>query len=367
MLKGLLAVIYKELLQVRRDPSTRIVFLVPVIQTIIFGFAIDMDVRHIATVVYDMSRTSESRRVVERLENTGTFRILGEARSEREARERIIAGEAKVAVIVPADYGAKLQRGEQATLQLLVDGSDSNVANNAVQTAAAIGQLESAARSGADVTSPLVDVRPRVLFNPDLVSSRFFVPGLAGIILQTVTMLLTTFAIVRERERGTLEQLLVTPVSRSALILGKTIPYVVVGLIQTVFVLLLLRYLFEVEVEGDVLLLMALSTLFLLPSLALGILVSTVAENQAEALQLGFLIIMPSVLLSGFAFPRETMPLPVYALSCALPVTYYVEILRGIILRGAGFSALWPQTLALAGFAVVLVTASALRFKKRIG
>ncbi len=367
MLRGLAAVIYKELLQVRRDPSTRFVFLIPVFQTIIFGFAIDMDVQHIPTVVFDMDRGAESRRLEQRFANTGTFDIVDRVASTEEARRRIVAGRAKAAILIPPDFGARLLRGEQATVQLLVDGSDSVVATNAVQTGRNLGLLQSLGSAGTTVDTMALEVRPRVLFNPDLESSHFYVPGLVGIILQIVTVMLTSFAVVRERERGTLEQLSVTPVSKEALIIGKLIPYAVIGMIQTVFVLALMRLLFGVEIQGDRFLLLALSALFLLPALSLGILISTFAANQAHAMQMGLLVMLPSVLLSGFAFPRETMPAPIYAISFAIPVTYYVQILRGIILRGAGFWALWPQTLALAGFAVILVVLSSVRFQKRVG
>ncbi|MCX7013447.1 MAG: ABC transporter permease [Candidatus Sumerlaeota bacterium] len=367
MLRGLGAIIYKEVLQVRRDPATRFIFLIPVFQTIIFGFAIDMDVQHIATVVCDMDQSKESRRLVDRLANTQTFHIIGEAASEEDVRRRIVAGQAKVGLIIPPDYSARLLNGEQVSAQALIDGSDSTVAMTALQTSRAIGQVETGVLAGLSLDNPQVDVRPRVLFNPDLISAKFYVPGLVGIILQIVTMMLTAFAIVRERERGTLEQLVVTPVSRPALILGKLIPYAVIGMLQTVFVLSLMRFLFGVRIQGDLFLLLSLSALFLLPSLSFGILVSTVAANQAQAMQISLLIILPSVLLSGFAFPRETMPAPIYALSCVIPVTYYVQILRGIILRGAGLWALWPQTLALVGFAVALVAVSSMRFQKRLG
>ena len=366
MFRGLFAIIAKELLQVRRDPSTRFVFLIPVFQTIIFGFAIDMDIQHIPTVVLDMDRTVESRRLVERLGNTGAFRIIGDADSAEEVRRAIVAGRAKVGVVVPADYSARLLRGEKAAVQMLVDGSDSSVALNAMQTGGSVGMLQSLRRGGVPAGGEPLEVRPRVLFNPNLESSRFYVPGLIGIILQVVTVLLTSFAIVRERERGTLEQLSVTPVSRGAIILGKLIPYAFVGVIQTVGVLLLMRLLFGIRVEGDVALLMALSVLFLIPALALGILMSTFARNQGEAMQMALLVMLPSVLLSGFAFPRETMPFPIYLLSFGVPVTYYVQILRGVILRGAGLWALWPQTVALAVFALVLIVASAMRFQKRV-
>ena len=366
MLRGFRAIIYKEILQVVRDPSTRFVFLIPFMQTIIFGFAIDMDVQHIRTIVFDMDRTIESRRLVERFQNTEAFDLVAQAGSEAELRRSIVGGSAKVGMIVPPDYSSNLLSGQQATAQVLVDGSDSSIAMNAIQSARLIGLVQALTGANISLQSLAVDIRPRVLFNPDLKSSHFYVPGLVGIILQLVTVMLTAFAVVRERERGTLEQLIVTPVSRMSLILGKIIPYAVIGVGQAVTVLLLMRFVFGVPIAGDVALLMSLSVLFLLPALALGILLSTIAANQAQAMQLTFLILLPSVLLSGFAFPRETMPFPIYVLSFAIPVTYYVQILRGIILRGAGMWALWPQTLALVGFAVVLVTASAMRFKKRI-
>ncbi len=367
MMRGFWAIVYKEILQIRRDPSTRFVFLVPAIQTIIFGFAIDMDVQHIPTVVYDMDRSVESRRLIESFANTNTFRVLQEVAGEDEIHRQIVAGKAKVGILVPPDYSAKLLRGEQATVQVLVDGSDSSVATNAVQTALGVGQIHSLVRAGINPALRSLDVRPWVLFNPNLDSSHFYVPGLIGIVLQVVTVFLTAFAVVRERERGTLEQLVVTPVSKWALIIGKLVPYSLLGIVQTIFVLVLMRYLFGVPVEGDVFLLLALSVLFLLPALAMGILVSTVSQTQSQAMQIGMLIMLPSVLLSGFAFPRETMPFPIYMATFLIPVTYYVQILRGIILRGAGLWALWPQTVALVIFAVVLVALSALRFQKRLG
>lgn len=367
MLFGLSAVMRKEVLQIRRDPSTRFVFMIPFLQLMVFGFAIDLDVQNVPALLYDMDQSAASRRLVERLVNTGTFEIIGSVNSEREIRRGIVAGWAKVGIIVPPDYSADLLRGRQATVQVLIDGSDSVVATNAVQTSLGVGQIQSLALVNLPRGTLPVEVRPRVLFNPDLVSANFYVPGLVGIILQVVTVFLTAFSIVRERERGTLEQLSVTPVSRGALVLGKLVPYAVIGMLQTIVVLVLMRVVFGIVIAGDVGLLLALSALFLLPALAIGIWISTVAQNQAQATQMGILIMLPSVLLSGFAFPRETMPLPIYLLTFLIPVTYYVEILRGIILRGAGLWALWPQTVSLACFAVVLVAISVARFRKRVG
>lgn len=385
MFRGILAIILKELLQIRRDPATRFVFLIPVVQTIIFGFAIDMDVKHVPLAVFDMSRTQESRRLTDMFEQTRSFDIVARATGEREIRRLIVDGVAKAGLIIPPDYGAKILRGEQASVQVLIDGSDATVASNSNMTASLIGEVRSLAlrsASGADQTpvearpgdpygggasALAVEVRPRVLFNPDLLSSHFYVPGLVGIILQLITVMLTAFSIVRERERGTLEQLLVTPVSRLALITGKLVPYVAIGMAQAVLALVVMRFVFGVHVAGDVFLLLSLSALFLLPSLALGILVSTVASNQAQATQLGLLIMLPSVLLSGFAFPRESMPAAIHAVTYFIPVTYYVQIVRNIVMKGAGFESLWQQTLALSCFAIVFIGLSVLRFKKRIG
>jgi ABC transporter DrrB family efflux protein len=210
-------------------------------------------------------------------------------------------------------------------------------------------------------------VRPRLLFNPNLESANFFVPGLIGILLQLVTVFLTAFAIVRERERGTLEQLLVTPVSKGGLILGKLLPYTVMGFGQTVLVLLLMVYLFRVPIHGSVTLLLFLSLLFLVPALGIGIVVSTFARNQGEAMQASIMFMLPSILLSGFIFPRDSMPLIIYFISWFIPATYYLEILRGIILRGAGLAALWDEALVLAGFGLFFMALSALRFKKHLG
>ena len=315
MLRGLKAIIFKEFIQLRRDPATRFVFLIPVLQMIIFGYAIDQDIQHIPTVVYDMDRTTDSRRFVERFENTKTFELRGEASSPEEIHRKIVAGQAQVGIIIPPDFSARLLRGDQARVQVLIDGSDSVVATNAMLTGRMLGELEARVRSQLNPSQLPVEVRPRILFNPNLISANLYVPGLVGIILQVVTVMLTAFAIVRERERGTLEQLVVTPVSRGALVIGKLLPYAVIGMGQTIFVLLLMRFVFGVEIAGDVFLLLALSFLFLLPALAMGMLISTIAVNQAQATQMGLLVMLPSVLLSGFAFPRETMPLPIYSLT----------------------------------------------------
>ena len=366
MFAGLGAIIYKEVIQVRRDPATRIIFLIPVIQLIVFGYALDLEVRNVATVVFDANRRSASREFLHRFESTDVFKIKEEATDAAGVRQAIVAGRAKVGIIIPARFSDDLVAGRSPQVQVLIDGSDNTVASQALAAANGIALAMAPDKPRGKPSAPPVDLRPKVLFNENMVSANFFVPGLVGIILQLTTVFLTSFSIVRERERGTMEQLMVSPVSRWALMLGKVVPFAVIGSLVTLMVLALMVFLFDVPIEGSTLLLLSLSALFLIPSLGLGILISTMARTQFEAMQMGFLIMMPSILLLGFVFPREQMPLAIWLISCLIPVTYYVEILRGIILRGAGAEEMWQPAVVLAVFAVVLFVASTLRFHKRL-
>jgi ribosome-dependent ATPase len=367
MFRGLWAIFTKEVIHIKRDPATRFIFAIPVIELLIFGYAIDTDVKNVATVVFDLDRGAESRQLVQEFANTRYFKLLGEVNSEQELQTAIVSGRAKVGIKIPPDYSANLVNRRQAQVQVLIDGSDSTTARQALNSSQQLGFLKSLAIEGLSPTEFKVEVRPRLLFNPNLESVNFFVPGLIGIILQLVTVFLTAFSIVRERERGTLEQLLVTPVSKGGLIVGKLLPYTAIGFLQTILVLLLMVFLFGVPVNGSVTLLLILSAVFLVPALGMGIVISTFARNQSEAMQVSIMFMLPSILLSGFVFPRESMPLPIYFASFLIPATYYVEILRGIILRGAGILALWDEALALAGFGVFFMVLSAVRFKKNLG
>ena len=366
MLAGLGAIIYKEVIQVRRDPATRIIFVIPVIQLIVFGYALDLEVRNVATVVFDADRRSASREFLHRFESTDVFKIDEEATDAAGVRQAIVAGRAKVGIVIPPRFSDDLVAGRSPQVQVLIDGSDNTVASQALAAANGIALAMAPSRQLQKPLTPPIDLRPKVLFNENMVSANFFVPGLVGIILQLTTVFLTSFSIVRERERGTMEQLMVSPVSRWALMLGKVVPFAVIGSLVTLMVLALMVFLFGVPIEGSQLLLLSLSALFLVPSLGLGILISTMARTQFEAMQMGFLIMMPSILLSGFVFPREQMPLVIWLISCLIPVTYYVEILRGIILRGAGVREMWQPAVVLAVFAVAIFVASTLRFHKRL-
>ncbi len=378
---GLWAVLIKEFFHLRRQPSTLFFMLVvPVFQTLIFGVAIENQVENIPMVVYDHDGRQQSRELIEAFVNTRRFAITERVFDEASFTRAMTSGRAQVGLRIPANFSDRMVRGEQVQVQVLIDGSNSQVATSALNAAKLLGltrsvQMAQESGAGAEVgpardstgrfTLPL-DVRPRLLYNPDLESARFFVPGLVGIILQLVTLFLTAFAIVRERELGTLEQLFVTPVGRAGLLLGKLTPYAIVGLAETMIVLCVMVYLFDVPINGSIILLLALSALFLVCSLALGLLVSTIAKTQATALQFSFLIMLPSVLLSGFMFPRSEMPTIIYWATHAIPVTYFIEILRGIVLRGADLRDLLPHIIGLMVCCAAILGLSIQRFQKKL-
>jgi len=361
---------YKESRHILRDPRTLfLMMLVPSVQLVIFGYAINMDVKHIPTVVYNLDGRAESRQLIDDFRNSGYFDIYHFVQSDEAMNREIIRGAASVALKIPPDFTDRLLMGSGTQVQILIDGSNSSVAMQALNVSNSIALRKSiqvvTANAGLP-QRPLLEARPRVLFNPDMRTANFMVPGLVGIILQLVTMLLTAFAIVREKENGTLEQLMVTPVSRLGLILGKLLPYGVVGVIETISVLLVMRFLFQVPIAGNVLLLGAFTVLFLFTTLGLGLLISTIAGNQIQALQVAFLIILPSILLSGFIFPQEAMPYPIYLFGQCVPVTYFIRILRGIILRDAGFFELWQNGAILALMGVLVLTLATTRFRKTL-
>ena len=380
-LDGLGAVVIKEFVHIRRQRSTIFfMFVVPVMQTLIFGYALDTQIENVPTVVYDLDGRRSAREFVEAMVNSRQFRVVQRVQDAEAFRRCLTSGRAKVGVLIPPHYTDRLVRGEQVHVQMLIDGSDSQVATTALRTATLLGgnlslqlarlkaesQNIGPARDPAGRLALPIEVRPRLLYNPDLVSSHFFVPGLVGIILQLVTLFLTCFAVVRERELGTLEQLFVTPVGRSGLLLGKLIPYAAVGFLEAVMVLSVMVYVFGVPIRGDLLLLFSLSLLFIVCALGLGLLISTLATTQVEAMQFAFMVMLPSVLLSGFAFPRSEMPAVIYAVTWAIPATYFIEILRGVVLRGADLWDLLPWVFGLAVCTVVILVASVVRFRKQV-
>jgi ABC transporter DrrB family efflux protein len=378
---GMSAILNKEFSHIRRQPSTIFFMLVvPVMQTIIFGYAIDTQIENIPLAVYDLDGRSRGRELAEMFVNTRRFTIVRRCYDSESFRRELTSGRAKVGLLIPQDYSDRLAGGEQVQVQVLIDGSDSQVATTAMNTAKLLGlnisiqlarrmeesQHIASARDPAGQAALAIDVRPRLLFNPDLKSSHFFVPGLVGIILQLVTLFLTSFAVVRERELGTLEQLFVTPVGRTSLLLGKLIPYALVGFVEMLIVMCVMVYVFGVPIHGSLTLLLSLSMLFMVCSLSLGLLVSTLAKSQIEAVQFAFVIMLPSVLLSGFVFPRSEMPLPIYVITFAIPVTYFIEILRGAVLRGADLVDLLQPTLGLLTCCILILSLSVFRFRKKL-
>jgi ABC transporter DrrB family efflux protein len=290
--------------------------------------------------------------------------------SDEELTRMIVQGKAKVGIKIGPDYTDSLLKGDSAQFQVLVDGGDSSVAMQALNVVNAVALRESldVISNSIDAPSALpVEVRPRVMFNPDLRTPNFMVPGLVAIVMQVVTMLMTSFAIVREKENGTLEQLMVTPVARLGLMLGKLVPYAAIGCIETVIVLAIMRFVFGVPIAGSLALLAVFAVAFLFCALGMGLLVSTFAANQMQAVQVSVVFMLPSVMLSGFVFPRESMPWIIYFVSQFVPATYFIQVLRGIILRGATFTDLWTQGAWLLGMGLTVLGIATARFRKNLG
>ena len=370
MLRGMSGIIYKEVIQITRNPATLVIMiLIPIVQLIIFGYAIDTEVSNVKTVVLDLDNTRESREFLNRFIATGLYVIEGHVQRSADLEQAIVSGRASAGILIPAGYGRELSGGRSGEILVLIDGSNNTVASQTMATVQNLGIRMSIERVAPQrlATGQAVDVRTRFLFNPSLRSAQFFVPGLVGVILFLVTMLLTSFAIVREKELGTMEQLAVSPVSRSGLMLGKILPYLLLGMLQMNIVLFFAQFVFHVQISGSLPLLQGLALIFVFSSLGLGLIISSIAKTQLQAMLISFMILLPSILLSGFIFPRESMPLPIYWISALLPVTYFVEILRGVILRGAGMEALWDETAVLIGMGVLLLTIATMRFLKTVG
>lgn len=360
--------LWKEFIQLRRDRLTfAMMTAMPALQLLLFGYAIQTDVRRLPTVVLDESRTAESRALISVLANTDNFRIIGHVRDRNEARTSIERGDARVALVIPHDYQRSIKRRETAVAQLLIDAADPQSSGAALSGA----QLAAAARGSQLLAErmsivPPVEIRVRPWYNASQRSATFIVPGIVGVLLTLTMTLIMSTAVVRERERGTLEQLIVTPISRSSLMLGKLVPFVLVGYVQMTVVLLLGRLFFDIPIEGSLLLLYLLSLVFIVASLGIGLLISTLARSQVQAMQLSFFFLLPNILLSGYMFPREAMPLPAQYLGLLLPLTWYLEILRGVLLKGVGLGFLSTQFLVLATFALVLFAVSVRRFSKTL-
>jgi ABC-2 type transport system permease protein len=372
-----LVIAWKELLQLRRDRMTLAMMAVlPIVQLLLFGYAINTDVRHIPTVIYDQDHSAASRELAQSLRVTGFYDLLGEVRSYAEIEDALRSGRARAALVIPVKYAANLRAGRASQLQLVVDGSDPQTVGSAVNTASGLvatrsSELLLAKLTRAGVASPgaglePIRLEPSTWYNPELRTAVFVVPGLIGVILTMTMVMLTAMAIARERERGTLEQLIVSPVRRVELVLGKILPYTVIGYVQMTLILLAGRLVFDVPLVGSLQLLYALAFLFIAANLALGLFFSTLAKTQQQAMQMSFFFLLPNILLSGFMFPFESMPRPAQVISQALPLTHFLRIVRGITLKGAGFADVSQELVWLGALFGALVLLTSLRFNKKL-
>jgi ABC-2 type transport system permease protein len=361
------AMLRKEFIQMRRDRLTLAMMIgIPTIQLAMFGYAIQTEVRHLPTVLLDESRSPESRRLVQAMLNTGNFDLAGTVADRVELAAVIGRGDAKAGIVIPPGFEHDLKRGRVARAQIVVDAADPLASSAAISGAALAGAVRSQALASARGLAAPIEIRVRPWYNPAGRSAVYIVPGIIGVLLSMTMIVIASIAIVRERERGTLEQLVVTPIDKTSLMLGKILPFLLVGYVQITVILLLGRLLFDVPVLGSLPTLYLVALPFVVASLAVGLFISTLVENQAQAMQLGFMFLLPNILLSGFMFPREAMPAPAQWIGAALPLTYFLRVLRGILLKGTGLEAFWRESVVLVGFSVVLIAMSVRRFRKTV-
>ena len=339
---------------------------VPAMQLVLFGYAIQTEVRHLPTIVLDASRSPESRRFVQAMLNTGNFDLKGEVADRAEIEKLLGRGDARAAIVIPPEFQRDLRRGRVATAQIIVDAADPLASSAAINGAGLAGAMRSQALAAARGSTPAISVAVRPWYNPTGRSAVYIVPGIIGVLLSMTMIVVASLALVRERERGTLEQLIVTPISKTSLMLGKLIPFLLVGYVQITTVLILGQLFFDVPIRGNLVVLYVVALPFVMACLAIGLFISTAVTTQAQAMQLGLLFLMPNILLSGFMFPREAMPAPAQWLGALLPLTYFLRVLRGVLLKGIGLSTLWPEALVLVGFSLVLLAISVRRFRKAV-
>jgi len=370
MWQRIISIIIKEFIQLSRDRRTMaMIVVIPIIQMSIFGYALSTDIKDVSLVVWDASNTPESRELIESFRQTEFFAVNFYAADYDDIIERIESGDAMTALVIPPEYSNYLYRGETAPVQFFTDGSEPTAGIQALANASLIVQAKGAELMSQEQLSEIVlpiSLQPRVWYNPAMESSIFYLPGLVGLILQMLTVMLTAFAIVREREIGTIEQLNVTPLRRGELIIAKLIPYIIIAYAQITLVLTTAVLVFSMPIRGNLLLLLALTSLFLMFSLGIGLFISTVSRTQFQAMQASVMVLLPSVLLSGFVFPVESMPKLAQWISAILPLTYYLRIVRGIIVKGIGIEYLWENAVILAAMGVVTLVLAASRVRKSL-
>jgi ABC-2 type transport system permease protein len=361
----------KEFIQLFRDRKNRpMMVLAPLIQMILFGYVVTTDVRDIRMALIDQARTPESRRLIEAFDGNPTFRITRVLQDPKELDRMLLQREVDIGLQIPPDFSERIHKGESAGIQILADGSMSNMA--AVRIAYSVNVLDAFnTRLLQEINRRRIDFgeidgRVRTWYNPNLDSQYYYVPGIVAFLVMLLSLLFTSMAVVREKEAGTMEQLIVTPLKPGEFILGKTIPFILIAQAQMVMVILFARVWFRIPMAGSALLLLTASSIFLLSTLGIGLLISTVSRTQQQAMMTNFFFILPFFMLSGFVFPIANMPPAVQALTHLNPLSHFLVIIRGVFLKGTGFEVLWPQFLELAGLGALVFTAAVRRFRKRL-
>ena len=372
------AIIYKEYLHIFRDKIALIMLIFfPMFVLFLFGYAINLDITHIPLAVYDQDRSEDARTLTDKFIQSGYFDLAQRLYSETQINPCVDRREVKVVLNIPQDFSKDIHNGKETPVQLIIDGSDNNTAtiimgyaNSLITTFSRemLGELLLSRGMTFPAQLPTVDLRPNIWYNPELKSSIFLIPGLIGMILMSITVIRISITIVREKERGTMEGLLVAPLKPIELMIGKIIPYIVIAYVSLALIMLLSRFLFQIPLRGNIFTLFGLSGIFIAASLGIGLYISNVAETAQTAWLMGFLSsILPTIILSGFIFPIESMPYPIQLITYLFPIRYFLVILRGIILKGVGITILYPEALILLIFALAMITISALRFKKKVG
>jgi ABC-2 type transport system permease protein len=375
-MQAILHIIRKEFLQLKRDPRLLpIIFIAPVFQLLLLGYAANLDVKNIRMVICDLDKSVMSRELVSEFKQSGYFVPVSTISDPRKIDHYLDYGRASMALVIPENFAERIQAGKSSQLQIIVDGAEAAFASSSLQYASIIISRYSQSivlqilekTRGAGFSIPRVNPEIRLWYNPELKSRNFFIPGVLSLLLMVMTMLLTSLAIVKEKEMGTMEQLIVTPIKPYTLIIGKLAPFVIIAIIDTILVLVVAGFWFRVPVKGSILLLFGLTIIFLMTTLGLGLFISTVSKTQQQAMMTAMVFVMqPMIMLSGFVFPIENMPRAIQLLTYLLPLRYFIVIIRGIFLKGVGFYELWDQALVLLLFGIGILSLSVFRFRKKV-
>ena len=372
----ILNIIKKEFLQFKRDPKMfALILIMPVVQLIFLGYAANMDVVNVPTVIFDQDQTETSRQFLKKFSGSGYFEFVEQAVNYKTLQSKIEKGDAILGLVIPIDFEKKILRNETVSLQAIFDGSDGNKASiTAGYLQRIVGDysielinntIAKTGRSGSLIST--VSSETRAWYNPELTTRIYMVPGIVGLLLSIITLILTSLAIVKEKEIGTLEQIIVTPIKPYQLIIGKLIPFAILGFIAVVIVLIAMRFIFDIPIRGSIAFLFFSTFVYIISTLGLGLFVSTISKTQQQAMMLAiFVILLPMVFLSGFAFPIENMPPIIQGITFIIPLRYFMTIMRGIILKGVGFQELWGELLVLFGMGMLVLTLSSIRFRKRL-